>query len=413
MPRPNHRRKNPQAPVYSRKKLISLWLMLRFLSIVLTLCVNHLTIMADERSARPVSAQYAISLDGLTPKSTEVRVPWPATDFDPVKNPQSPYLVRARAFQLLLTQVFRGRVSLAEIDLANQPGTVEYGLRVTAGPAEGLAKLKDLRGKLVADEVIATVQAGTRQWAREQDPGLLDDDCVSQIAEISTVRRIRLYQCRLTSHVWESIAKWRQLEELTLTSAEISGEQISNIASLTALRSVTLDGTNIVDADLAHFSKLDRLTYMSLYRCRNIGDAGVKAFRDLASLVHLELDGTQVGDAGLEHLSGLTNLTYLGLASTAVTDAGLVHLSGMRGMSCLILDGTAVNGSGLGALTKMPKMYQLQLMNSQLTGKNWLNHVPNMESYGKGLMFLTKGSKITPEEDQQIRKVAKGQTYLP
>jgi hypothetical protein len=85
----------------------------------------------------------------------------------------------------------------------------------------------------------------------------------------------------------------------------------------------------------------------------------------------------------------------------------------MRGMSCLILDGTAVNGSGLGALTKMPKMYQLQLMNSQLTGKNWLNHVPNMESYGKGLMFLTKGSKITPEEDQQIRKVAKGQTYLP
>jgi hypothetical protein len=103
----------------------------------------------------------------------------------------------------------------------------------------------------------------------------------------------------------------------------------------------------------------------------------------------------------------------LGLASTAVTDAGLVYLSGMRGMSCLILDGTAVNGSGLGALTKMPKMYQLQLMNSQLTGENWLNHVPNMESYGKGLMLFTKGSKITPEEDQQIRKVSKGQTYLP
>ena len=105
-------------------------------------------------------------------------------------------------------------------------------------------------------------------------------------------------------------------------------------------------------------------------------------------------------------------MTFLDLANTAVTDAGLVHLSKMRDMTCLVLDGTAINGSGLGALTKMPHMSQLQLMNSQMTGENWLKFVPTMESYGQGLMFLTKGSKITPEDEQKIRKVTKGQAFL-
>ena len=187
---------------------------------------------------------------------------------------------------------------------------------------------------------------------------------------------------------------------------------MSKIASLTKLKSVTLNETNITDADLAHFSKLDRLTYIELYRCRNVGDAGVKAFGGLTSLVHLTLSGSKVGDAGLKHLSGLTKMEELSLDNTAVTDAGLVHLSAMRELHLLVLDGTAVNGSGLGALTKMPNMSQLQLMNSQLTGENWMKFVPKMESYDRGLMFLSRGSKITPEEAEKIRKMSKGQAFI-
>ena len=389
----------------------------RAFCIVLVLCGSGLTAMAVEPAARPVSSLYTLSRDTLSqeaasPKSLQVRVPWPPSHLDPVSNPQADYLVRARAFQSQLNQIFGERVSLSEIDLVSQPGKIEYGLRVTAGPAEGLKKLKDLSKTLVANEVIAAVQAGTRATARGQDPGEIDNECLVQIAEIDSIRRIRLYQCRLTSAIWQSIAQLKELEELTITAAQISGEEMSKIASLTKLKSVTLDGSNIVDADLAHFSRLERLERIDLYRCGNIGDAGVKAFSGLTSLVHLGLHGTTVGDAGLAYLSGLTKLTFLDLGNTAVTDAGLVHLSKMRDMSCLVLDGTAINGSGLGALTKMPNMSQLQLMNSQMTDENWLKFVPTMESYGHGLMFLTRGSKITPEEDQKIRKVTKGQAFL-
>lgn len=370
-------------------------------------CSSGLTGMASEPASRLTGIVYTISLDGQSPKSVIVTVPWPANDNDPESNPKAPYLVRARDFQTQLTKLFGDRVSLAEIDLRNQPGKVEYGLRVTAGPVEGLKNLKGLSGKLPANEVLAAVQAGTRTTV-----GALDDEIVARIAEIGSIRRLRLLDCRLTSAVWQSIADLKQLEELTITVAGISGEKMSKIASLTKLKSVTLNETNITDADLAHFSKLDRLTYIELYRCRNVGDAGVKAFGGLTSLVHLTLSGSKVGDAGLKHLSGLTKMEELSLDNTAVTDAGLVHLSAMRELHLLVLDGTAVNGSGLGALTKMPNMSQLQLMNSQLTGENWMKFVPKMESYDRGLMFLSRGSKITPEEAEKIRKMSKGQAFI-
>ena len=370
-------------------------------------CLTGLTGMASEPASHPPGIVYTISLDGQSPKSVIVTVPWPANDNDPESNPKAPYLVRARDFQTQLTKLFGDRVSLTEIDLRNQPGKVEYGLRVTAGPAEVLKNLKGLSDTLPVNEVLAAVQAGTRTTA-----GALDDELVARIAEIGSIRRLRLLDCRLTSAVWQSIAELKQLEELTITVAGISGERMSKIASLTKLKSVTLKETNITDADLAHFSKLDRLTYIELYRCRNVGDAGVKAFGGLTSLVHLTLSGSKVGDAGLKHLSGLTKMEELSLDNTAVTDAGLVHLSAMRELHLLVLDGTAVNGSGLGALTKMPNMSQLQLMNSQLTGENWIKFVPTMESYDRGLMFLSRGSKITPEEAQKIRKMSKGQAFI-
>ena len=379
----------------------------RPLLIILVLCGGGYAATAAEPSARPAGVLYSISLDGQSPESVQVTIPWLAKDKDPRTNPTAPYLVRARDFQTQLTKTFGKRVALAEIDLRNQPGKVEYGLRVTAGPAEDLTNLKDLGGTLLANEVIAAVQAGTRTTV-----GALNDESVARIAEIGSIRRLSLLGCRLTSAVWQSIAELKQLEELTITVAGISGERMSNIASLTKLKSVTLNETNITDADLAHFSKLDRLTYIELYRCRNVGDAGVKAFGGLTSLVHLTLSGSKVGDAGLKHLSGLTKMEELSLDNTAVTDAGLVHLSAMRELHLLVLDGTAVNGSGLGALTKMPNMSQLQLMNSQLTGENWMKFVPKMESYDRGLMFLSRGSKITPEEAEKIRKMSKGQAFI-
>ena len=48
----------------------------------------------------------------------------------------------------------------------------------------------------------------------------------------------------------------------------------------------------------------------------------------LTGLQRLFLDGTEITDAGLKHLEGLKRLERLGVDSTMVTDAGLERLEG-------------------------------------------------------------------------------------
>ena len=61
-----------------------------------------------EPSALPISTIYTISLDGESPKSVQVRVSGsPRVQLNPESDPQLSYLVRARAFQSQLTQIFR------------------------------------------------------------------------------------------------------------------------------------------------------------------------------------------------------------------------------------------------------------------------------------------------------------------
>ena len=61
----------------------------------------------------------------------------------------------------------------------------------------------------------------------------------------------------------------------------------------------------------------------------------------------MSLSGTQVTDANLAHLGGLTTLKELRLYWTQITDAGLAHLAGLTALERLDLDDTQVSGSGL------------------------------------------------------------------
>jgi hypothetical protein len=136
---------------------------------------------------------------------------------------------------------------------------------------------------------------------------------------------------------------------------ELLGEDlIENVKVFERVKSVTLMGRTVTDAEMAHLSGLKSLTDLSLYNS-TVTDASLVHLSKMTNLRELGLGKTAVTDAGLLHLSRMTNLESLDLSGTAVTDAGLVHLSGFTVLGGLYLNGTKVTKKGIEELkTTLP-----------------------------------------------------------
>jgi Leucine-rich repeat (LRR) protein len=127
--------------------------------------------------------------------------------------------------------------------------------------------------------------------------------------------------------------------------------------------SVSLDDTQVSDAELAHLKGLTGLEWLGLDDTK-IGNPGLEHLKGLTALQGLGLHNTKVGDTGLEHLKGLTGLQVLYLNNTEVSDAGLEHLKGLTALKGLHLNGTYVSDSGLEHVKVLTGLQSLHLDNT-------------------------------------------------
>ena len=91
-------------------------------------------------------------------------------------------------------------------------------------------------------------------------------------------------------------------------------EGLEHLEGLTQLKILSLDGTQVTDAEM---QRVERLT----------------------QLKHLSLESTRITDIGLEHFQRLTLLKSLSLKRTQITDAGLEHLEELKRLEALPLPG--------------------------------------------------------------------------
>lgn len=129
---------------------------------------------------------------------------------------------------------------------------------------------------------------------------------------------------------------------------------------------VSITGTQVTDAELAHLQNLTGLQEIYLYGTR-LTDAGLDHLKHLTSLQELELNHNQVTDTGLAHLKEMIGLQRLGLSGTQVTDAGLAHLQGLMGLQRLALDHTQITDAGLPHLQKLTELESLSLYDTRVT----------------------------------------------
>jgi len=315
--------------------------------------------------------------------------------------PRPQYVRRASILTRKLRDLFGTRVWLVELDMAKRKGVSELGLSIESGKSDDLAKFEEFRKSLAKNEVLASIGSGARFF--NGNAGKIDDACLRQLSEaFPDVRRLVLIRCPIAGDAWKSIAKWKGLEEITITGTNLASQSAEPLAGLTALTRLDLDGSTLRAGDIEYIAKLPKLASLTC----NVDDANAKWIGGMKSLRELYLHGSPLTDAGLKQFAGLTNLTLLELKGTAITDAGLVALKGMTKLDGLNLDDTKIDGSGLGVLKEMPlEGYGLRMEGTLLTGQNWMEQVPKLKSYNRGLMMVTRKSKITPEEEARIIKM--------
>ena len=311
------------------------------------------------------------------------------------------YVRRASVLTRKLRDLFGTRVSLVEINMSNRKGVSELGLLVESGKADDLAKFEEFRKFLAKNEVLTAIRSGTRYF--NGNSGKIDDACLRQLSEaFPDVRRLELIRCPITGDSWESIAKWKSLEELTVVETNLSGKSAEPLAGLKRLTRLNLDGSTLRAGGIEYAAKLPKLASLT-YRSNDTDAKWIGAMKQLSQL---DLNDSSLSDTGLKQLAGLIDLTILELKGTAITDAGLVALKGMTKLDGLNLDDTKVDGSGLGVLKEMPLLsYGLRMEGTLLTGQNWMEQVPKLKSDNKGLMMVTRKSKITAEEEAKIFKM--------
>jgi hypothetical protein len=137
-------------------------------------------------------------------------------------------------------------------------------------------------------------------------------------------------------------------EAKAITNLAKAGVEVRPIAMNLVWREANcrLQGTNVTDAVLTSFKDVPTLVDLNLATTK-VTDAGLENLKGLTNLMRLHLELTQVTDAGLQHLRGLTNLVYLNVYGTSVSDAGLEHLKGLPHLRNLYVWQSKVTETGV------------------------------------------------------------------
>ena len=103
-------------------------------------------------------------------------------------------------------------------------------------------------------------------------------------------------------------------------------------------------------------SYLEEVTRLVLNGTKKVTDAGLKEVAKLTQLKGLYLEGTDITDAGLKEITKLKQLSFLALNQTQITDASLKDVAKLKQLKFINLEDTKVTESGVTQLQKtLPK----------------------------------------------------------
>jgi hypothetical protein len=138
------------------------------------------------------------------------------------------------------------------------------------------------------------------------------------------IRALWLGGTRVTGSSLFNLASLKDLEILDLSRLSV-GVGLEVLAEQAKLRWINLRRTDTSDDSLKGISGLKLLTWLDL-AYTPVSGRGVLRLADLPSLAHLSLQGSRILDSDLAALGACSNLLYLNLSATAISADGIQWL---------------------------------------------------------------------------------------
>ena len=331
-----------------------------------------------------------------------------------------------------LTELFLARTTVSDAGLEHLRGLTKLtrlNLKGTKVTAQGIAELKKAlpncditwddpsASKPDPDRAAAEWVLGIGGTIQTEEAGTFFT--LAKLPEGPLhVNRVELnYKEQVKDEDLQRLKSLTKLRHLSLVGTPISNAGIAHLKGMTGLTKLVLDTTKVDDEGLEYLNGLTKLTELNLGGT-SVGDAGLEHVKGLTKLRLLILQGTQVSDAGLMQLKGLTNLSDLNLVNTQVGDSGLEHLKVLTNLAYLNLTGTQVSGTGLEHLKELTKMSRLNLPNTQVSDFG-LEHLKGLTKLtfldlsstqvsDKGLQHLKELTKLTIFKLEKTNVTAQG-----
>ena len=173
-----------------------------------------------------------------------------------------------------------------------------------------------------------------------------------RLAEISTLRVLDLRRvATLSLRALVQLGKLQKLERLILDELKIGDDELSLLAKMSSLSTLSVVKTRIQGAGFAALAQLPAFKELVI-GYTPLDDRGL---RDIAKLSHLEvlkLAPSNVTDVGVAYLGKHRRLRELDASRTRITDAVVPALLEAPALERVTLRATAVTAAGLARLRK-------------------------------------------------------------
>lgn len=179
---------------------------------------------------------------------------------------------------------------------------------------------------------------------------------------------LRLSDVNLTDRQFELITAVGHLERLELDGNPLHDDSVRLIGQMRGLTYLVLGGTKISDSGMHFLAGLQALKDLQLFDTA-ITDSGIQQLANCQNILYLSLGGTGITDEALKHLAKLSHLSALSLIGTRITDDGVRHLLQSKSRATIVqidLSGTQVTDEVIPILNEFTALQLVGLEASQV-----------------------------------------------